>query len=172
MKQMFTTSNDVQFSNITITDLKKGTVEVTIKTKKPSGKRWLKKRVVTCTISPDLREWLFQYGTAIAKDHLGNIYSDPDNKMTGFQKYLVRKNIPFKRGILKELVFESNNLSEDYYENPFKVIQYDDGHNSLTLVNQRPRKLINGKYVIPEKRFYAKASYRRWVLQSEMLIQG
>lgn len=172
MKQMYVTPNDVQFSNITITDLKKGLVEITIKTKKPSGKRWLNKRIINCTMSPDLREWFFSFSNAIVKDIHGNTYSDPSNKMTGFQKYLVRKDITFKRGILKELSFQSNNLSEDYYENPFKVIQYDDGHNSLTLVNQRPRKLIDGKYITPDKKFYSRQSYRRLVLQSEMLTKA
>jgi len=144
-------TSDVKYSNITITSIENRTATITVQTRKANSKtgRWSKPKTIDVRLSNEISKWLFE------RHHDGK---------TGFQKFLDKKEIPFKRGILQQLDFISNNLSEDYYENPFKIIEYPN-YTQLTLTHRRPMiKNAQGKYVYPEKPFYKRESYRRYVI--------
>lgn len=145
---------DVKYSAINITSLKNKTATIFVQTRKANSKtgRWSKGRLVEVKLSKELVKWLWQRHS---------------NGQTGFQKFLAKKEIPFYTGILKDLVFISNNLSEDYYENPFKIIEYKDGSTQLTLTHLRPQKYNSQtkKFEQPYKAFYRKESYRRYAIE-------
>lgn len=106
------------------------------------------------------------------------------NKMaTNFQKYLMKRNIEYKPNILQEMIFESENSSDEYYPFPFKLVQYSSGHCTLTLINIASKKQeqfcdpVTGEIkTIHTQRTFIKdgkvnnfyltpASYRRYVKQ-------
>ena len=62
------------------------------------------------------------------------------------------------------MVFESNNLSEVYAENPFKLLRYDDGAYSITLVHIKSKvKNEQGKWEYQKYKYYSKHCFRRLV---------
>lgn len=143
---------EVKYSDITITSLKNRTATITVQHRKLGSKsRFSNKKTINVKLSKDMVSWLWR------KDREGK---------TGFQKYLIKNEVKFKPGILKKMVFQSSNLSEDYNENPFKIIEYADGSVQLTLTCYRPKIKVNGSYVEPNHKYYKRESYRRYVIQN------
>lgn len=155
---------DVKYSNIIIDHkTKKATIEV--RTRKAGGKRWSKANIIECYVTQATLDWFL------------NKFNDKDgNTTTAFKLYLKKRGITFKPGILRTLSFESYNMSEDYAENPFKLVLYNNSDiHTLTLVNKRPRELnADGKYVVKtyinhegqtRESFYSKKAFRRLVIQ-------
>lgn len=145
-------TEEVQYSNIVV-NLKKRTITLDVRTRKIGGKRWRKAQSITAKMTYELYGWLTN-----RRINLNN------NKVTGFQKYLDTRGIDFVPGILNKMVFESNNLSEVYAENPFKLLCYDDGAYSITLVHIKSKvKNEQGKWEYQQYKYYSKHCFRRLV---------
>ena len=145
-------TEEVQYSNIVV-NLKKRTITLDVRTRKINGKRWSKPQSITAKMTYELYGWLTN-----RRINLNN------NKVTGFQKYLDTRGIEFVPGILNKMVFESNNLSEVYAENPFKLLCYDDGAYSITLVHIKSKvKNEQGKWECQKYKYYSKHCFRRLV---------
>ena len=145
-------TEEVQYSNIVV-NLKKRTITLDVRTRKIGGKRWRKAQSITAKMTYELYGWLTN-----RRINLNN------NKVTGFQKYLDTRGIEFVPGILNKMVFESNNLSEVYAENPFKLLCYDDGAYSITLVHIKSKvKNEQGKWECQKYKYYSKHCFRRLV---------
>ena len=145
-------TEEVQYSNIVV-NLKKRTITLDVRTRKIGGKRWRKDQSITAKMTYELYGWLTN-----RRINLNN------NKVTGFQKYLDTRGIDFVPGILNKMVFESNNLSEVYAENPFKLLCYDDGAYSITLVHIKSKvKNEQGKWECQKYKYYSKHCFRRLV---------
>lgn len=100
------------------------------------GKRKAILQDVQGNITPELREWLCVSHPDKIKVIENDITSwvPTGTSSTGFQRFLARTGREFKPGILKELVFTSQNNSDSYEENPFKLILLED-KAILSLVN-------------------------------------
>ena len=145
-------TEEVQYSNFVV-NLKKRTITLDVRTRKINGKRWRKPQSITAKMTYELYGWLTN-----RRINLNN------NKVTGFQKYLDTRGIDFVPGILNKMVFESNNLSEVYAENPFKLLCYDDGAYSITLVHIKSKvKNEQGKWEYQQYKYYSKHCFRRLV---------
>ena len=144
VKQFVAPESVVRFSNIKV-DVKNWTFEVTLGTKTKKQKLF-REEVVTGKVSRELYKWLTEAFKERIKvedqSEQGYYYAETGNLLTGFKSYLAKKNIEFKPGILNQLVFESDNKSDSYADNPFKLIKYADGKASLTLVNVGVKKAI------------------------------
>lgn len=107
----------------------------------PKGKRKVNYAPVVGTITPELKEWL----TKVFPEKVTVMNGDQKEmretgvNTTGFQIFLKRINKQFAPGILRTLEFHSDNHSEDYYLNPFKLIVLND-KSVLSLVNVAPKK--------------------------------
>ena len=153
----FVPTQDVQYSNISVS-IKEFTVTLDVRTRKQGNKRWSKANRITAKLSYHLYNWL------IHKRVLLNSQDKNSQKITGFQKYLVKQGIEFHPGILSTMKFESSNLSEVYAENPFKLIAYEDGAYSITLVHLKNKvKETNGNWTNQKNRYYSKACFRRLI---------
>lgn len=134
----------VRITNLLV-NVKDFTFQLTLGTK-TNRQRNFREEVVTGKISTDLQDWLtqtFKERIKVEDDsELGYKYMDTGNLLTGFKVFLSKQGIEFKPGILKDMVFESDNKSESYQENPFKIIRYLDGHVTLTLVNIGTKKVV------------------------------
>ncbi len=151
-------TQEVKYSNIRVC-LKTRTVTLDVCTRKVGGKRWLKANSfeITAKLSQTLYQWLATYSV----NHNGA-------KITPFQKYLINRNIQFRPGILKTMEFVSHNLSEDYKENPFKLLLFDDGSSQLTLVHLKNKiKNDKGIWVDQQKKYYSKHCFRRLVILTQ-----
>lgn len=105
------------------------------------GKRKVIYEPVTGTITPELKDWLtkvFPEKVSVINGNIKEIRETGVNT-TGFEIFLKRIEKEFSPGILKSLSFHSANDSEDYYENPFKLIRLND-KSILTLVNVAPKQ--------------------------------
>lgn len=58
---------------------------------------------------------------------------------TKFQSYLVRHNLPTSTQ-LKDLAFQSHGHSENFDENPFRLVLYKNRPATLTMVHVAPKK--------------------------------
>ena len=127
----------VQLSNIVI-DPKKRTATFTLGTK-AKGKRKFDLEQVEANINHRLYNYFTQLREekikVVADNEKGFEYVGTGVKSTSFQRFLAKKGIEFKSGILKSLVFECDNKSPEYLDNPFRVVMYDNGKVALTLVN-------------------------------------
>lgn len=126
---------DVKFSQIkvNITDY---TFQLVLGTK-TKRQRIYREETVQGAISKELRKWLcemFDERETIETEE-GTVSVKTGKRTTGFQNFLNKQGIEFKPGVLKEMVFQSDNKSDNYSENPFKMIRYINGKNTLTLVN-------------------------------------
>lgn len=142
VKTMNRPSGKVRMSNIVI-DVKSCSFSMTIGTKQGRQKLF-REETISGKINLEVKRWLTEMTPVKtqtpADNEVGYVWTDTGNKLTGFQKFLSKCNIEFKPGILSTLAFESENNSEQYAENPFKIIRYADGNCSLTLVNISPKK--------------------------------
>jgi hypothetical protein len=155
---------DVKYSNIIINH-KNRTATIDVQTRKHGNKRWSKVTTIEAVVTKALLDW------AMLK-----FKSYDGSETTAFKLYLKKRGIEFYPGILRTLTFESYNLSEDYQENPFKLVYYNNGKHTLTLVNVRPLiKDSKGNYHKPvyqnkegeiKMSYYSKNSFRRLVIQS------
>ena len=127
----------VRLSNIVVNPSeRKATFTLSIKEK---GKKKFTEEVVTATITSEL----YNYLTLLRKDKIqvvvnnerGFDWIDAGTSSTSFQRFLIKKGIEYKSGILSTLVFEGANTSTDYMENPFRLVRYANGNSVLTLVN-------------------------------------
>ena len=145
-------TEEVQYSNLSVS-LKNKTITLDVRTRKLNGKRWRKPQTITAKMTYELYGWLTD-----KRINLNN------QKVTGFQKYLDNRGIEFTPGILSQMVFESDNLSEIYSENPFKLLCYDDGAYSITLVHIKSKvKNPQGQWVHQQYKYYSKHCFRRLV---------
>ena len=152
-------TEEIRYSNINVS-VKSNSVSIDIQRRKVGGKRWKKKYTINAKMSYELRSWLLD-----KKVKLSN-----GNKATGFQKYLEKQGIEFHPGILKDMSFECHNLSEEYAENPFKILLYPDGSSCITLVHiKRKIKNQNGEWVDQARKYYSKFCFRRLVILENIL---
>ena len=144
VKKMNRPEGKIKMSNILI-DIKNCTFSMTIGIKQGRQKLY-REETISGKLNLEVKKWLTQMTPVKiqvpANNEQGYQWIDSGNKMTGFQKFLNKKGIEFKPGILNELSFESNNNSENYADNPFKIIRYANGNVSLTLVNIAPVKVV------------------------------
>ena len=148
MKTLVKTMNrpnaKVRMSNIVI-DIKTCKFSMTLGVKQGRQKLF-REETISGKLNLEVKKWLTQMTPVKvqvpADNELGYEWIDSGNKLTGFQKFLNKQSIEFKPGILSTMVFESDNNSENYAENPFKIIRYADGNVSLTLVNIAPVRVI------------------------------
>lgn len=133
---------DVKFSQIkvNITDYTFQLV-LGIKTKR---QRKFREELVEGQISKELRKWLCEMFDEVEtrETEQGTVRVKTGARTTSFQLFLRKQGIEFRPGILNEMVFESDNTSENYAENPFKMIRYINGKNTLTLVNVGVKKSV------------------------------
>ena len=134
----------VRITNLLV-NVKDFTFQLTLGTK-TKKQRNFREEVVTGKISVDLHDWLtqtFKERIKVADDsEIGYKYMETGKLLTGFKAFLAKQGIEFQPGILKDMIFESDNKSESYQENPFKIIRYLDGHVTLTLVNIGTKKVV------------------------------
>ena len=107
----------------------------------PKGKRKVNYAPVAGTITPELKDWLtkvFAEKVTVMNGDKKEMRETGKNT-TGFEIFLSRIETEFKPGILSTLAFHSDNDSEDYYANPFKLIVLND-KAILTLVNVAPKQ--------------------------------
>lgn len=148
MKTLVTTFENpvanIKMSNIVINP-EKFTFSLTLGTKTKKQRNY-HEEVVTGKISKELHDWLmkrFDERVQVKADNeQGYQWIKTGKKLTGFQAFLSKNNLEYKPGLLNKLVFESDNNSEEYAQNPFKIIQYLDGHATLTLVNVGVKKVV------------------------------
>lgn len=106
----------------------------------PKGKRKVVLNTVSGTITPELKEWLAKVFAekVVVMENDQRTTRETGRNITGFQLFLDRISEVFTPGILSTLTFKSENNSEDYYSNPFKLVMLND-KNVLTLVNVAPK---------------------------------
>lgn len=182
----------VRLSNINVNP-KERKVTFTLETKTEKRKTF-DKQIVEASITSELYNYLTLLKDdkvkVAANNEKGYEYIKTGTKSTSFQKFLAKKQIAYKTGILSELVFESLNTSEDYLSNPFRLVRYSNGNSVLTLVNlpskskkdvvdiatgeiksfysQKIGTLADGKRV---KAFIMPAKYRRLVIQESKEVE-
>lgn len=182
----------VRLSNINVNP-KERKVTFTLETKTEKRKTF-DKQIVEASITSELYNYLTLLKDdkvkVAANNEKGYEYIKTGTKSTSFQKFLAKKEIAYKTGILSELVFESLNTSEDYLSNPFRLVRYSNGNSVLTLVNlpskskkdvvdiqtgeiksfysQKIGTLADGKRV---KAFIMPAKYRRLVIQDTKEVE-
>lgn len=127
----------VQLSNIVVNPkTRKATFTLGTKEK---GKRKFSTEQVEASITSELYNYLTllrdEKIKIVADNEQGFEYVKTGVKSTSFQRFLAKKGIEFKSGLLKELVFTSDNTSDQYLDNPFRVVLYDNGSAVMTLVN-------------------------------------
>ena len=138
---------EVRYRNIKV-NVKDNTVSLEVSTRKVGGKKWLSKNTTTVNAKLDFRvkAWLMKFHA--------------DGK-TSFQKFLEKKEIEFKPGVLSQLEFTSHNLSESFYDNPFRLVQFDDGGYQLCLTHMRNKPEVHeGKTY----KYYSNKCFRRLVI--------
>lgn len=155
------------------------------------GKRKAIIQDVSGNITPELKEWLSVAHVDKVKslDEQGNeIWLPTETSSTGFQRFLAKNNKQFVPGILKTLVFTSDNNSEDYHQNPFKLVLLKD-KAILSLVNVASKK--REEFIDPEtgektvtykqkyfknnedqyrKSFVSKKYFLRLIIQKDKLV--
>ncbi len=180
----------VSFTNIVV-DIAKCTFELNV-SHQFKGKNKIHTQNVSGTITPELRDWLStvkpEKVRTVGKD---GVVSFPETGVssTGFQKFLKRTDREFVPGILSSTIFTSENNSEDYYQNPFKLIMLNE-RNILTLVNIATKKRtetsdpMTGKKTVHytqrffkngndevQKSFTTKKNYFRLILQQDQTVE-
>ena len=117
---------------------------------KEHGKRKFTERDVTAIVELQVIKWFTVAKPEIIKvaadNEQGFIMQKTGRSLTNFEKYLNHRGIEFTPNILKSLVFEDNNDSEDYYNNPFKVIETPKG---FVLTNVQIKPKVKTEYVNP-----------------------
>lgn len=117
---------------------------------KELGKRKFIEREVTAIVELQVIKWFTvakpETIKVAADNEQGFILQKTGRTVTNFEKYLKHREIEFKPNILKSLVFEDKNDSEDYYSNPFKVIETPKG---FVLTNVQIKPKIKTEYVNP-----------------------
>lgn len=111
---------------------------------KESGKRKFEYESISGKLCVEIKEWLSKLTSVKVKVKADNpegfVFMETAEKSTGFHKYLKKRGIEISKDVLKSLVFESENDSDDYQTFPFKIVKYLSGHYSLNLVNVAPKK--------------------------------
>ena len=190
VKNFATPESIVRISNLKV-NIKDFTFQLTLGTK-AKKQRNFREEVITGKITVELNDWLsktFKERIKVAEDsEQGYKYQETGNLTTGFKTFLSKIGKEFKPGILSEMVFESDNKSESYQDNPFKIIKYANGHCTFTLVNIGTKRVVTtedpmtgevtqhwkqkfvklGERVVPE--FFNKKNYIR--LKVEQFIQA
>jgi hypothetical protein len=181
----------VKISNISLNPKdRKATLVLATKEK---GKRKFIEEEIIVSLTAEVYHWFTQLKDDVVKEVADNpqgfVYTKTGTKSTTFQRYLKRLGIEFAPGVLQTMSFESDNKSESYADNPFRIIRYTNGSNSITLVNvpskktvekvdlstgevkssyyQKYGKLNNGQNV---KAFIMPKMYRRLVIQTTRVI--
>ena len=182
----------VKFSNISV-NMKERKISLEVATKTPKRKTY-DKELVEATMTAELYNYLTMLRDdkvkVAADNEQGYQFINTGTKSTSFQRFLAKKEVQYKPGILQELVFETDNTSSDYLDNPFRLVKYSNGNAVLTLVNlpSKSKKetadpttgevkafystkigtLADGKRV---KAFIRPEKYRRLVLQSTKEVE-
>jgi hypothetical protein len=181
----------VRISNISLNPKdRKATLVLATKEK---GKRKFIEEEIIVSLTAEVYHWFTQLKDDVVKEVADNpqgfVYTKTGTKSTTFQRYLKKLDMEFVPGILQTMSFESDNKSESYADNPFRIIRYTNGSNSITLVNvpskktvekvdlstgevkpsyyQKYGKLNNGQSV---KAFIMPKMYRRLVVQTTKVI--
>jgi hypothetical protein len=181
----------VRISNISLNPKdRKATLVLATKEK---GKRKFIEEEIIVSLTAEVYHWFTQLKDDVVKEVADNpqgfVYTKTGTKSTTFQRYLKKLDMEFVPGILQTMSFESDNKSESYADNPFRIIRYTNGSNSITLVNvpskktvekvdlstgevkpsyyQKYGKLNNGQSV---KAFIMPKMYRRLVVQTTRVI--
>ena len=152
----------------------------------PNKKRKAIVQQITGGVSHELMDWLTK---AYEVEELVESPDGPIKVKTGeiktpFQRYLQKRGIEFKPGILNTMTFTGKNDSESYEEFPLKVVMYIKSP-MLTLVNVAPKKKTstvnintgeiteswkNNYFVGTQgnlmKSFFTPKNYRRYVIQN------
>lgn len=117
---------------------------------KEHGKRKFIERQVEAIVELSVIKWFTKTRPEIIKvvadNEQGFIEQKTGRNITNFERYLSHRNIEFAPNILKSLVFEDQNDSQDYYANPFKIIETPKG---LILTNVQMKPKIKTEYVDP-----------------------
>lgn len=165
----------------------------TLSTKAPRARKWTDE-VVTSTITAELYNYLAlmrdDQVKVAANNERGFDFVKTGTRSTSFMRYLKKREIEFTSGILSTLVFECNNTSDVYIDNPFRLVRYAEGNSVLTLVNVQSKsrkeiidvetgditttystrygQLKNGQVV---KAFIMPNNYRRLVVQTTREVE-
>lgn len=139
-----TPEGKVRISNLVVDSYSKHfTASIGFKAK---GKRTYKFKDISGTVTTELAEWLSKLTpekVKIAADNeQGFQFVPTGRRLTFFQKYLIKRGIP-EDTLLPSLVFESDNTSQSYAENPFRLVSYASGKFTLTLVNASSKKIVS-----------------------------
>lgn len=124
----------VNVSNVLI-NIKKCTFSLTLAFKPKGTRKKPQLETIEGTITPELLQWLTRMHEEKVKVIIDEkeVLKPTGKYLTGFQKFLIKKEIEFKPGILNEMTFTCDNKEEDYYLNPFKIIKTND-KNILSLI--------------------------------------
>ena len=151
----------------------------------PKGKRKAIIRNISGGVSYELMDWLTK---AYEVEELVESENGPIKVKTGeiktpFQRYLQKREIEFKPGILQSMSFTAKNDSDSYELFPFKIVEYIKAP-MLTLVNIAPKKKTStvdintgeitdkwknsfflgtqGSYI---RSFFTSKNYRRYIVE-------
>lgn len=176
----------IRISNLEIDVINKK-AKFTLGIKEPK-KRKFDERNVEAIVELEVIKWFTKTRPetikVVADNEQGFIEQKTGRSITNFERYLKHRGIEFTPNVLKSLVFESDNHSDDYYPNPFKVIETTKGF-ILTNVQIKPKLKteyvdpgtgeVTRKYKNPTYKdasgktrisTFSKAFYRRYALQS------
>ena len=104
---------------------------------------------ITGKVTVELMNWL-----TLVKDEKVQVKADNEKgfewiksgrRVTSFQRYLEKAgwgSIVDSPNSLEDLIFESDNLSDNYISNPFRLVTRLDGTATLTMVNIPSKKRI------------------------------
>lgn len=191
IKTFVTPDVQVKLSNILVNP-KERKATITLGTK-AKGKRKFTEQQVEATITSELYNWLTRLTDnkvkVAADNEAGFEFIPTGERSTGFQKFLAKKGLEFKTGILQSLEFVSHNTSTEYQDNPFRIVMFDD-RAVITLVNipSKSRKEVvdintgeiktfytqkYGKFAdgTTTKAFINKDKYRRLVVQTTKEVE-
>lgn len=177
----------VNFSKITL-DTNKRTFSLTLKTKE-QGQRKFREEKIEGTITNELNDYftlLKDVKVPVKTEDDKVIWVPTGRKLTNFQRFLAKtdREISIK---IEDMVFECNNTSETYQDNPFRLVMLDQ-KNILTLVTtpskskkqvvqadgtvktfyRRKQGVYQGKKV---NAFISPKNYRRLIIQTEKEVE-
>lgn len=181
----------VQLSNIVVDCYAKHfTATIGFKAK---GKRKFNYKAISGTITRDIAAYFSELRDETIKveaiNEQGFILQKTGRKLTNFQRYLAKRDIDITLP-LDTMVFEDDNYSDTYPQNPFKVVTYLSGKITLSLINIKSKvvkstidpvtgvvtdRFYNPTYIdkngVTRKSYVSPNFYRRLIIEEEVEVE-
>lgn len=154
----------VRITNLSV-DAYNKKFSLTLSTKEKGKRKWNTEDIAG-TITKEVAEYFSllkdEKIKVVADNEVGYVYQTTGRKLTNFQRYLIKRGIQETPGILSAMKFEADNYSEEYPQNPFRIVRYQDGRNTLTLINVS--SMVRKAYLDPNSNeTTSRYSYRTFV---------